>query len=103
MENKNTEPIPVMKKPMLPPRRDTSESFTGSSLPQADGTRKVRPAVPRKPLSLSSQGKVGAVSPSSQHISRQDSPGNGVTADTGSTDLLSDSGGEQIEWKPLFQ
>ncbi|OQE34520.1 hypothetical protein PENCOP_c017G07090 [Penicillium coprophilum] len=103
MENKPTEPVQVTRKPMLPPRRDTFNSSTGSLSPQAVETVKTRPAVPRKPLSLSSQGKIRTASPEGQHTSRQDSPESGVTAITGSTDLLSDSGSEQIEWKPLFQ
>ncbi|CDM32457.1 Inositol-1,4,5-trisphosphate 5-phosphatase 1 [Penicillium roqueforti FM164] len=104
LKNRNTDPVQdTREKPMLPPRRDTFESPTGSLSPHAVEKAKVRPAVPRKPLSLSSQTKVGAVSPSSQHTSSQDSPGSGVTADTGSTDLLSDSASEQIGWKPLLQ
>lgn len=88
---------------MLPPRRDTFESPTRSLSPQAVETGKVRPAVPRKPLALSSQAKIGTVSPSGRHTSRQDSPGIDVSAGMGSTDLLGDSASEQIEWKPLLQ
>lgn len=88
---------------MLPPRRGTFESPTRSLSPQAVETGKIRPAVPRKPLSLSSQAKIGTVSPSSRHTTRQDSPGIDVPAGMGSTDLLSDSTSEQIEWKPLLQ
>ena len=108
LKNRNTDPVQnTREKPMLPPRRDTFESPTGnptgSLSPHAVETAKVRPAVPRKPLSLSSQAKIGTVSPDGQHTSWQDSPGSGVTAHTGSTDLLSDSASEQIEWKPLLQ
>ncbi|EKV17476.1 hypothetical protein PDIG_14280 [Penicillium digitatum PHI26] len=102
MENRNTDPIQdTRKKPMLPPRRDTSESPGRSLSPPAVQTGKIRPAVPRKPLSLSFQAKIETVSPG-QHTSWQDGPGSGVTA-VGSTDLLSDSVSEQIEWKPLLQ
>lgn len=88
---------------MLPPRRGTFESPTRSLSPQAVETGKIRPAVPRKPLSLSSQAKIETVSPSSRHTSGQDSPGIDVSAGMGSTDLLSDSTSEHIEWKPLLQ
>lgn len=87
---------------MLPPRRDTLDSPTRSLSPQAVQAGKIRPAVPRKPLSLSSQPKIETASPS-QPTLWQDSPGSDVTADAGSTDLLSDSTSEQIEWKPLLQ
>ncbi|KAJ5971139.1 uncharacterized protein N7479_001057 [Penicillium vulpinum] len=104
IENKNTDPLEVTrKKPMLPPRRDTLESPTGSSSPRAVEIGKTPPAVPRKPLSLSSQTKIGTISPSGQHTSRQNSPGSGVTPSTRSTDLLGDSASEKIEWKPLLQ
>lgn len=86
---------------MLPPRRDTFESPTGSSSSREFGTEKIRPAVPRKPLSLSSQAKTATVSPG-QPTRLQNSPGNGGTG-MGSTDLLGDSANEQIEWKPLLQ
>ncbi|CAI7635984.1 unnamed protein product [Penicillium glandicola] len=104
IEKKNTDPVQVMReKPMLPPRRDTCDSPTGSLSPQMVETRRIPPAVPRKPLSLSSQVKIETVSPSDQHTSWQDSPGSGVTASMSSPDLLSDSTSEQIEWKPLLQ
>lgn len=104
IKNRNTDPVQDMrKKPILPPRRDTFESPTQSLSPQTVETGKIRPAVPRKPLSLSSQAKLGTVSPSGRHPSGQDSPGINVPAGMGSTDLLSDSAREQIEWKPLLQ
>lgn len=103
VKNRNTDPVQdTRKKPMLPPRRDTFESPTGPLAPQAVETGKIRPTVPRKPLSLSSQAKIGTVSPG-QHTSWQDRPGSGVTTSLGSTDLLGDSASEQIEWKPLLQ
>ncbi|KAJ5053555.1 Inositol-1,4,5-trisphosphate 5-phosphatase 1 [Penicillium rubens] len=102
IKNRNTDPVQDMrKKPMLPPRRDTFESPTGSSSPREVGTGKIRPAVPRKPLSLSSQAKTAAVSPG-QPTPLQDSPGSGGI-DMGSTDLLGDSASDQIEWKSLLQ
>ena len=86
---------------MLPPRRDTFEPPRVSSSPREVGTGKIRPAVPRKPLSLSSQAKSAAVSPG-QPTPLQDSPGSGGI-DMGSTDLLGDSASDQIEWKSLLQ
>ncbi|KAJ5555458.1 hypothetical protein N7461_003928 [Penicillium sp. DV-2018c] len=105
-ENKRADPFPVVRKPMLPPRRGTLGSPTASEPLQAVDRLdlgRVPPAVPRKPLALSSQANGGAMAPSGQQTSRRGSLGSGVAADMDSTDLLGDSAREQIEWKPLLQ
>ncbi|KAJ5780865.1 hypothetical protein N7457_006025 [Penicillium paradoxum] len=91
----NKPPVQVVRKPVLPPRRDALESPTGSISPQVVGFGRVPPTVPRKPLALSSQAKIGTVSPHS--------PGSGVTVRIPPADLLGDPASEHVEWKPLLQ
>lgn len=86
------------RKPAPPPRQ---QAFDGS---ESAGPRSARstmskspPAVPRKPLALSSQG--GVRSPVS-------GPDQGAwtapQSSTGAPDLLGDDADEQIEWRPLL-
>jgi hypothetical protein len=102
-KNQKADPVPALRKPMLPPRNGTLESPMASESLQAVELGRVPPAVPRKPLALSSQANGGTITPSGQQTSWQGSTGSGVAAGVDSTDLLGDSASEQIEWKPLLQ
>lgn len=111
----------VDRKPLPPPRRGTSGGSKDKDGMQAPGVDKSvagksPPAVPRKPLSLSSQAAVSRVSSAAsgqtRSASQQDSSGQcpapdavrglpgGSSAQTG--DLLGDASGETIGWKPLL-
>ncbi|KAJ5348153.1 uncharacterized protein N7506_001406 [Penicillium brevicompactum] len=87
-------PAQIQRKPVLPPRRDTLESPSSTSRQSVESVR-LAPAVPRKPLSLSSKSHTMPVS----NQERQSVAG---AASTSSPDLL-DSSSEQIGWKPLLQ
>ncbi|KAJ5328982.1 hypothetical protein N7452_009372 [Penicillium brevicompactum] len=87
-------PAQIQRKPVLPPRRDTLESPSSRSRQSVESVR-LAPAVPRKPLSLSSKSHTMPVS----NQERQSVAG---AASTSSPDLL-DSSSEQIGWKPLLQ
>lgn len=103
-------------KPLPPPRRGTSGRSKDNSQSPGGGTpvvEKSPPAVPRKPVSLSSQPSAGrvpsATSSQARSATLHDSPrlsqspdgGRGVSsAETG--DLLGDASGETIGWKPLL-
>lgn len=106
----------VDRKPLPPPRRGTA-GRSKDNLQSPGGTspvvEKSPPAVPRKPISLSSQATAGRVPSASSSQARsatlEDSPGlsqisdgtRGVSsAETG--DLLGDASGETIGWKPLL-
>lgn len=102
------------RKPLPPPRRGTSGAARESV--QSPGAEKSvvgksPPAVPRKPLSLSSQAAVSRVASTgsgpSQSASLRDSSGvgngqgfGGPSDHTG--DLLGDASGEAVGWKPLL-
>jgi hypothetical protein len=106
----------VDRKPLPPPRRGTSgRSIDSLQSPGGDTAvaEKSPPAVPRKPVSLSSQATAGRISPATSSQARsatwQNSPSlsqspdgrRGVSsAETG--DLLGDASGETIGWKPLL-
>lgn len=91
----------VDRKPVPPPRHGTFDGVVSVEPGAAVG--KSPPAVPRKPLSLSSQTAPSTpLSASRQSIStgqsgsRPPGPGN-----SGAVDLLGDADSETIEWKPL--
>lgn len=103
------------RKPLPPPRRGTSNAARESVQSPPVGDKPVAgkspPAVPRKPLSLSSQAAVSRVastgSSPSPSASLRDSPGvgseqgfGGPSSQTG--DLLDDASGDPISWKPLL-
>lgn len=106
----------VDRRPLPPPRRGTSGgSKNNMQSPVSDkpATEKSPPAVPRKPISLSSQATGGRIpstnsgpvrSATWQNSSsfRQSPDGvKGVSsAETG--DLLGDASGENIGWQPLL-
>lgn len=107
--------------PSLPPRTGTfgSEASSSSQSPiitergERNSTApapapKSPPAIPRKPIKLSSQNKVPQAggsrsSPSPSPSTSTPAPTNGATMSRASTmDLLGDSTNESIEWKPLL-
>jgi hypothetical protein len=91
------------RKPVLPPRRETLNEFPAKSVQPKMVNDKSPPVVPRKPLSLSSQTKSRTfpIDEQTGHTSWQSSSLTHKTTAGGSTDLLGDAAGEQIEWKPL--
>jgi hypothetical protein len=102
-EHSTTSCVQIGRKPMLPPRRDTLGSSTGSTSPQSVKSARLPPAVPRKPLSLSSQTKAQTMpTMSNTQGSRQGSLGS-TNAASSPPDLLGDSSSERIGWKPLLQ
>lgn len=98
-----------MRKPALPPRTGTQDQF-GDSSPTVQTTpgqkqpnripEKSPPAVPRKPMSLSSPSEHRS---SSQFAGERSSARPSTAKATASpVDLLGGTGSEQIEWKPLL-
>lgn len=86
------------RKPVPPPRQQAFDRSESAAPRSASSTMsKSPPAVPRKPLALSSHG--GVRSP----VSGSDQ-GAWATprSSTGAPDLLGDDADEQIEWKPLL-
>ncbi|KAJ5875527.1 Inositol-1-4-5-trisphosphate 5-phosphatase 1 [Penicillium subrubescens] len=106
----------VDRRPLPPPRRGTSgRSKDNMQSPGGDApvVEKSPPAVPRKPVSLSSQATAGRIpsgsSSQERSASLQGSPSLRQTADGGrgvssaeTGDLLGDASGEPIGWKPLL-
>ena len=102
------------RKPLPPPRRGTSgaaRESVQSPVGEKPVAGKSPPAVPRKPLSLSSQAAVSRVASTgsgpSRSASLRDSPGGesgqGFGGPGGQTgDLLGDASGDTIGWKPLL-
>lgn len=99
------------RKPVPPPPPPRQRTFDGADSMNSNANMNLRnspPAVPRKPLSLSSQtssrGPFLRSSTMQQNSSAQigslSSPTG--TARRASADLLGDVTGEQIEWKPLL-
>lgn len=106
----------VERRPLPPPRRGTSGRSKDNMQPlggDAPVVEKSPPAVPRKPVSLSSQATAGRIpsgtSSQARSATLQDSPsfsqspdgGSGVSS-AGTGDLLGDASGETIGWKPLL-
>lgn len=102
----------VDRKPVPPPRQRTLNE-SGSKEPSSPNwsVSKSPPAVPRKPLSLSSQpsfpvsrsgsGQAEYTPPQSRSEPIRLRRPTGE-ASAGATDLLRDTTGEQLEWKPLL-
>lgn len=99
------EPVPP---PPPPPRQRTFDDAEPMNSDANTNLRNSPPAVPRKPLSLSSQtslrGPILRSSTMQQNASAQIGSLSGQTGKVrrASTDLLGDVAGEQIEWKPLL-
>lgn len=107
------------RRPLPPPRRGTSGGSKNSMQSlgaDKSAAEKSPPAVPRKPISLSSQATVGRIpsTPSGQargatlqNTSGLNQSRNGVTgaseiSSVGTGDLLGDTSEETIGWKPLL-
>ncbi|KAJ5218285.1 uncharacterized protein N7498_000384 [Penicillium cinerascens] len=86
------------RKPVPPPRQQAFDGSESTGPRSGSSTMsKSPPAVPRKPLSLSSQGGVRSpVSGSDQGVWAA------PQSNTGAPDLLGDDADEQIEWRPLL-
>lgn len=97
-------PVP----PPPPPRQRTFDDTEPMDSDADTNLRNTPPAVPRKPLSLSSQASLrGPILRSSTMEQNASAQIGGVSGQTekvrrASTDLLGDVPGEQIEWKPLL-
>lgn len=95
--------------PPPPPRQRTVDEADPLRPSSASAMDHSPPAVPRKPFSLSSQGSRRGPSPRlstmlQQSVSARDHDllGPPGQASAASADLLSDTTGEQIGWKPLL-
>lgn len=97
-------PVP----PTPPPRQRTVDEADAVGPDSSTDMRNSPPAVPRKPLSLSSQTALRGPVRLSSHVQHDASVQLGSVSDPtasakgASTDLLGDVTGEQIEWKPLL-
>ncbi|KAJ6172456.1 hypothetical protein N7470_001523 [Penicillium chermesinum] len=101
--------VPLDSKPMLPPRRAATADVSAPTMEVERQRLERAPPVPRKPISLSSQGskpasisgrQTNATSPGGGSARSQQSYSAAGTS-SASVDLLGDSADEPIEWKPL--
>ena len=99
---RSTTSTSVERKPVPPPRHGTFDgvvSLEPSQKKQVPG--KSPPAVPRKPISLSSQPSPGTPAQSSSQSVRSNASRPSAKSSSTAVDLLGDDDDEQIMWKPL--